>query len=75
MAGYKVKGWFGRLKVRIQHRRIRRKKLKEGKELNMKAGRKPFLTGGVWIDNEDRMYNCLGKCIGKWQGFQKEEEL
>lgn len=30
-------------------------------------GTKQILKGGVWIDKEDNLYNCMGKRIGKIQ--------
>ena len=73
MAGFKVKNVFQRLRIRIQNWFIRRRKRKNGKAINEAAGRKPFLTGGVWIDENKIMYNCMGKCIGKFEGIKEEE--
>lgn len=73
MAGYKVKGWFGRLKLTIRNWFLHKKLIREGKAENKKAGRRRFLTEGIWIDNENYLYNCMGQCIGKWEEDQKEE--
>lgn len=35
-------------------------------------GQKKILTGGVWIDENNNLYNCTGKCVGtiQWnEGF------
>ena len=31
------------------------------------AGTRQILTGGVWIDKENNIYNCMGRRIGKIQ--------
>ena len=35
------------------------------KKNNIHKGTKRILKGGVWIDNDNRIYNCMGQCIGK----------
>lgn len=34
---------------------------------NVHAGTKQILKGGVWIDKENNLYNCMGNRIGKIQ--------
>lgn len=37
------------------------------KRYNVHAGTRQILRGGVWIDKENRLYNCMGQRIGKIQ--------
>lgn len=73
MAGFRAKNVFQKLRIRIRNWFISRKRKKNGNTINKAFGRRPFLTGGVWIDDDEFMYNCMGKCIGKFEGVKKED--
>ena len=35
------------------------------KKNDIHKGTKQILTGGVWIDSDNKIYNCMGTCIGE----------
>lgn len=37
------------------------------KKYNVHVGTRRILKGGVWIDRENYLYNCMGQRIGKIQ--------
>ena len=61
----KVNSWtkFWRLTVPnlMNDYRIKRWAEKE----NIHDGQKQILKGGIWIDGDNKIYNCLGKCVGE----------
>lgn len=32
---------------------------------NVHKGQKQILTRGVWIDSDNKIYNCMGDCVGE----------
>lgn len=35
------------------------------KKNDIHKGQKQILMGGVWIDSDNKIYNCLGNCVGE----------
>lgn len=72
MAGFKTTNIFQRLALRVKMWIYHRRKMKEGKAINEAAHRTRALTGGVWMDNDGYLYNCLGQRIGKLISDEEE---
>lgn len=75
MAGFRCKNKFQAWKLRRRMRKDCRLKTKNGIAANESAGRRRALLGGVWVDKEGNLYNCLAQRIGKLISVEERKRL